>query len=243
MIDTRRLAAAMGLAILMTVGAFPAAATACSCIAAPLCESLWQPERGAPAYFEATVAAMAPAPGGALRVQLRDVRPVHGASATSVVTSASGDSCGFPFVVGERYLIDASVQDDGTASVSRCSKTSLLEDARESLDYLASLAGPPAGGRIFGRAALVVAGLRLFDDDERRPLAGLRIRLAGPVSRVTRADRNGGFSFSGLPPGRYRLEAVAPPGARLPDGARDDIALPNGYACRETGLFFERPRR
>src|SRR5262245_10162034 len=123
-------ALAHALALLVAV---PAVAAACTCVSVPLCQAMWMSGGGAPAFFEGTVESIDPIDTGMVRVRLRDVRAIHGTSSSEVITSALDDSCGYPFTVGERYLIDGVPRAAGAVSTSSCSKTAPIENAAENL--------------------------------------------------------------------------------------------------------------
>lgn len=230
----------MAVAVLVML-AGPPAADACACVVSPLCESMWLDGR-CPAYFLATVDALEPTPGGMILARLRDVAGVHGVDGPAVLTSRFDDSCGYAFTVGERYLIDATPRADGTLVTSICSKTALVENAGETLAYLESLSKPPAGGRIFGEVFSEWPPGGLFDDADRRPVADLRLHLTGPVVRTTVTDREGRYSFDGLPAGQYVLQGESVPGMRPSGEPPGPILLPNARACSDHPLFYQRPR-
>ena len=103
--------------------------------------------------------------------------------ASVVVLAADAAACGFDFKPGRRYLVFASKRTlDGRWSVSLCSATREFDGSGDDARFLASLARPPAGGRIFG-------AVRALDADRYRPElqdgrpGGLRDsrRSAGPV--------------------------------------------------------------
>jgi hypothetical protein len=234
--------AALVVLIVALLGA-PDAAPACTCVSLPLCESLWRASTDASTDFvEATVDAVEQTPAAAI-VRLRDVRAVRGQAVAVVETPASDDSCGVRFAVGTRYLIEAMRRSDGQAVTSSCSHTAPLADAREQTAYLESLSQPAPGARVYGRAIASVATSAVFGDSERTPLAGVQVRLSGPVSRSTATRADGTFTFDGLPPGRYRLSAETDAQLKLPAWPGDAFALPNAYACHESTVFLARPRR
>jgi hypothetical protein len=194
-------------------------------------------------FFEATVVALEPAPSGQVLVRLSGLRSIVGDVATAVTTPSHSDSCGFTFATGERYLIHAERGADGSLSTSSCTKTAPRSAAGEHLAYLASLARPATGGRVFGKAQWDWRVETMFDEVNQRPLAALRISLRGPVNRTALTAADGTFSFDRLPPGRYAVSALSPPAMKLPGRLSDEFQLPNARACHESHLFFERPRR
>jgi hypothetical protein len=220
----------------------PGTALACTCVSFPLCESLWQSSSAASSFIEATVDAVEPTGAGVAVVRLRDVRAVRGQAVDVIETTTSDDSCGYPFDVGTRYLIEATRRSDGRAVTSTCSSTAPLANARQRGAYLESLTQPAPGGRVYGRAMVGFAVTAMSDDDERQPLSGVQLTLAGPVSRMVTTGADGTFAFEGLPAGQYRLSAQTDARLKLPVWPGDTFALPNGYACHESTVFLERPR-
>ncbi|MCB9601319.1 MAG: hypothetical protein H6720_13380 [Sandaracinus sp.] len=68
-------------------------------------------------------------------------RQWKGVQSESVVVHTARDSaaCGFPFEVGQDYLVYASAEHDGSLSTGLCDRTALVADASEDL---AALPGP-----------------------------------------------------------------------------------------------------
>ncbi len=56
-----------------------------------------------------------------------------------IETSDSSASCGFNFVEGKKYIVYAN-DEEGRLTVNICSRTALVDDAREDLDYLNTVA-------------------------------------------------------------------------------------------------------
>jgi len=75
---------------------------------------------------------------GGLEVTLRVKKVWKGAPAEEVKVHTAGSSaaCGFPFVQGKTYLVYAVHDDADPMRVSLCSRTALLEDAGEDIEFL-----------------------------------------------------------------------------------------------------------
>jgi hypothetical protein len=141
-------------------------ADACSCLASgPACQSFWK----ADAVFDGTVTAMHPITreetippqrtvqitDSQVTMSVRQAWKGLDAAITDVITSSSGASCGFDFKIGRRYLVFAHRNaSDGRLHVSLCSFTREFDGTGESADFLASLAAPEPGGRVFGSIEL-----------------------------------------------------------------------------------------
>jgi Carboxypeptidase regulatory-like domain len=233
-----------GAFVLVLASGLAEPAWACSCMSLQPCEALWRGRDAAPTVFEATVVSIErrtdtePLPDGGRRilsdtmvVHLTDVRTLLGEGATSIETSGSGASCGYPFKVGQRYVIDAT-RAAGSLSTSSCSQTTPVENAGALLAYIASLNTPSPGATVTG---LVSASMNYSFSPRGRPsgVGGLTVTVDGPVSRSTRSAANGAFSFAGLPPGQYRIgvdTASSPVWEARP--ARP-FELPNTHACHD----------
>lgn len=206
--------------------ATPVVAAACTCFSA--CGSILS----APPVFEATVVEIGRPVGrdDLVVVRLSDVRAVRGVASPSTVTTSIDDAaCGYPFEVGERYLIDAHEYQPGLFGVSLCSKTMPIEAAGGALALLA--APPAARPRIFGRIGTHTAGGA--GRAHGPAVGGAVVRLTGPVERQAMTNANGEFSFTGVPDGDYQIDAtmpserrdvVAPPAARVTLGSADVCA-------------------
>lgn len=190
--------------------ALPGSALACTCVNA--CGSILESAH----VFAATVVSVSPAPNGTVEVRLADVTPFRGvASPQAVTTAADGAMCGYGFVVGRRYLIDAREMTPGRFGVSLCSSTTPWPAAGGLLGLLRDV---PATGRVYGRVATSTA--RLADDG--RPVEGASVRIAGAaVDRVTTTSPTGAFAFDAVPAGDYRVAV------RVPDERRDVVSPPD----------------
>jgi MYXO-CTERM domain-containing protein len=79
---------------------------------------------------------------GGLEVTLRVGKVWKGdlAEEVKVHTAGSSAACGYPFVEGKTYLVYAVHDEADPMRVSLCSRTALIEDAGEDLEFL----GPPS---------------------------------------------------------------------------------------------------
>lgn len=203
----------------------PGSALACTCVTA--CGSILESTN----VFAATVVAIAPAANGTVEVRLADVVPLRGPASPQVVaTAADGAACGYGFVVGRRYLIDAREMTPGRFGVSLCSSTTLWSAAG---GLVSLLRDRPEMGRVYGRVATSTARL---GDDGRRPVEGASVRIAGAAGdRVTTTSASGDFAFDAVPAGDYRVTV------RTPEGRRDlrpppDASITLGAAERCVAL-------
>lgn len=224
----------------------PAAVEACSCLrSGPACQAYWSFDT----VFDGTVTSVESVEAST-QIEGRSI-PIREHAVTFSVakgwknldqttvvvrTSAFDASCGYDFKVGGRYLVFGN----GTGNdirVSLCSATQPYDGTGPSAAFLASLAEPSKGGRVFGKLTALDASFSPKGDQQRSIDA--RVQLHGDGKPRAVNSRGGQFAFSELPPGRYTIEATAPPGYALsnPDATRR-IEIPSAHACAELDLYF-----
>jgi Tissue inhibitor of metalloproteinase len=220
-------------------------AAACSCAGTgPACQSFWKAE----AVFDATVVAIEPTtrevPGRSFPMEEYVVKlNVHQAwrdgqpGAIEVVTDRQESACGYSFKLGRRYVIFPWKRPfDGRWGVSMCSLTREYQAAGETVEFLASLASPPRGGRVYGSVTL---NERVFDTGQpirSRPVE-TQVRVSGGGQQRSLASTNGRFEFRDLAPGHYRVELQLPDGYTTYGEGRD-VHIPNGYACAREDYYL-----
>ncbi|HMS38856.1 MAG TPA: hypothetical protein PKE69_01425 [Pyrinomonadaceae bacterium] len=159
-----------------------------------------------------------------------------------IFTGDGGSDCGFPFTVGERYLVYA-YGDETYLSTSYCSRTELLEKAKEDLDYFAQLPSLKNEVTIYGSVKKYAFG---YGDDEdfglTKPLFNIPIRIKGQKSSVVRTDRQGNFKVSGFPAGTYSVELLLPKRLKVSIHSRtgevDYLKIPN-KGCAEVKYYID----
>jgi hypothetical protein len=148
-----------------------------------------------------------------------------------VSTGLGGGDCGYPFRIGERYLVYALIDKESQRlTTSICMLTKPLDEAKEDLEYVSGLSTEPDGTLLYGS---------VFDyTPSRETLAGADVRLEGPQGvRHAISDGAGKFEWKGLPAGRYRLWATFPNYIKI--GLRDrDLDL-TGKGCLELNLYLQ----
>ena len=230
---TRRLLATL----LFSVAAFSSlgSAEACSCAGSGSpCDAAWR----ADALFVGHVVSMSAISGGR-RVDLAVIEPFRGLqmSQVTVVTGYGSADCGYPFEMGQSYLIYAHRTPDGQLLTSICSRTRPLRDAGEDLAYARSLAsiGSISAARLPGRVVLweypAPAGGTLTS------VPGVSVTASGGGRTFSAiANDRGEFELTGLPLGTYDVMAVAPDGyAAIKRSV--DIHDPRG--CGTTTLYVQ----
>lgn len=117
------------------IASMPAPAEACSCMASTFEDA----RANAAAIFEGRVDAVEPDAAGGLRVRFHVTQAWRGVEHESVEITTAADSaaCGFPFEVGQHYLVYAG-QAEASLAVSLCSRTARMDDASEDRQLLGS---------------------------------------------------------------------------------------------------------
>ena len=202
------------LTILLLVGA-TRVADACSCISMPPCQRFW----AADAVFSGVVTSVTWSDENKPRMSHTTFvvdREFRGASGQVVLTGAF-TSCHFDFTVGQRYLVYAHRNADGTLSAGACSGSKLLVDAGEDLDYAERLPPPGTGGRIFGRVRLIEQDLldRRKSRDKYPAGVAITVRDSSGVALDLQTDSQGQFEATGLKPDKYWVAMDAPATARV----------------------------
>lgn len=244
----RRVAVAILLLLMV-----PALAEACACLpSGPACEAVWQ----ADAVFDATVATVTPTLGKRevagrtvpvdekrVRLTVRQSWRGEARATAEVLTGATAADCGVDFKPGERYLVFAQRRaSDRRLFVSVCSLTTTYEGRGELADYLASLAVPARGGRVFGTVRLVqrsAGGVRIRTLD---PRLVFTVRLSGAGPPVDIPVVAGRFELTGVAPGRYQVDLSVPRGFVSPAPSRA-FELADPHACVQQDFSIVPQRR
>jgi hypothetical protein len=232
-------------ALLSLVFAFPHEAWACSCEGGgPPCQSVFQVD----AIFAGTVSGLAALPDDdlpplrpgesriprQLRVDFVDVqgyRAVQGTS-ISVLTPGSGASCGYAFKQGQRYLVYAMRQANGTELVtSICSRTRLLVEADEDLRFLQTL-GTSRSSRAFVYGTINHWERNLSSGQPRDdgPVANVFVSVAGLGGTFGVSTDDRGRYEVAVAPGKYEVQ-VLPPAAYSARYLRRSIEVSDVRAC------------
>jgi len=253
MLRRRLPAASLALLVSSALLLMPRAAEACSCLASgAACEAVWQ----ADAVFDGTVSTVTPVAGTrevagrAVRVDEKRVRLTvtqawrGGALKTvDVVTNATAAACGVDFTPGGRYLVFAQRRAaDRQLFVSVCSLTAAFDGRGAIAEYLASLAKPSSGGRVFGSVRQVQRSANATRIRTLDPGLVFKVRLSGAGSDVEVPVVAGQFEITGVLPGRYQIDLTVPRGvvARVPSRAFD---LSDPHACVQQDFSVAPQRR
>ncbi len=146
---------------------------------------------------------------------------ISGTSAETVTGSGGGD-CGYPFKVGESYLVYANLNpQDNKLYAGICSRTRPLSEAHEDLDYLKSRATSETGATIYG----VVNKFRRSNSEgpyeQLGPMVGTRVTVEGSTGRVESiTDAKGEFRVTRLAAGSYNVRLTVAEGLWSSDRER-----------------------
>ena len=213
----------------------PSASDACSCsgFALPCDDAIWR----ADAVFVGRVESIVPE-GTERRVELEGVEVFRGpqASRMTIATGYSGGDCGYPFRVGESYLVYASRASDGRLYTSICSRTRSVGEAADDIAYARSIAriDPRSTARLAGHVQLWEYAAPPVSQLKRVP--GVRVTASGGgLTFTTRADDRGEFELDGLPLGEYEVTASAPAGYHA---ATRTLKIHDSRGCGDLTLFI-----
>ena len=205
-----RLVLALMVAGLVTLWSSPA--NACSCGTAGVCDAAWT----ADAVFVGHVVSIESSPTGGRMVQLALLEGFRGFRLTQVAVTTSGSeaSCGYPFQIGESYVVFAhQAPENGALTVSLCSRTRPVASAAEDLAYLRSLTSiaPGTRARVAGQVLLSQSSPAAGRQPE--AMSGIAVTARGKgITFSARSDARGNFVLTGLTVGTYEVEATAPGG-------------------------------
>lgn len=200
-------AALISLAFL-TVLISPRLAMACSCGRTPaVCESL----AAAEAVFVGTVTRVenktvkAPEGQEAIAGQTAYVQveeSFKGAKETAMIFRSYGSSCDATYKEGQRWLFYAYFnKDDKAWQVYGCDRSTLLDGAADDLLYLRNLPASAQKTRISGEVR----------NSAMKPMMGIKIKVTdGQKVYETFTDKDGVYELTGLPAGKYSVEADVP---------------------------------
>ena len=138
------------------------------------------------------------------------------------ITGNSGAECGFPFEVGRSYLVYAfSNPKSNKLHASICSRTRLLSDASEDLEYLQNLTRGEERGTILGSVSSVRNVKSEAAYQRPQPLQNVRVTVEGIKNSFdVLTDNKGEYRLAGLFPGTYKVRITPPEGLWVADGER-----------------------
>jgi hypothetical protein len=127
------------------------------------------------------------------------------------------NDCPYYFNEGERYLVYANRNPDGTLTQNNNSPTRLVAEAKEDIEYIQSLKGTKPVGRIYGSVIRNTNSFKprtLIRDGKNypeEPMQEVKIVIENSQQRFeTVTNNNGGFVLDNIPAGSYRMSTNIP---------------------------------
>lgn len=150
----------------------------------------------------------------------------EGTLATTETVYGEGTTNDFHFKVGEKYLVYGWREKDGKIRTAKCTRTTVVSQAEEDLNFLRSLP-TRRGGEIFGT-------VRLSPGSHMDALAGTITESGPDGEHKARVSDSGSYEFVGLAPGDYRETFVL-------DGDSTEymnlkVRIPVNGSCAESGF-------
>jgi carboxypeptidase family protein len=231
--------------ILLTAVVNASDALACTCaLGGSPCGVRTSPDAvifvGTTTEISAPAAAVDPATGPAsrvVRVRFAVSEAIQGPKTPTAVSSTEekGSGCGFPFQVGQTYLVYAFRQADGLHT-DICSGTGTLSEKTDDLEILREAALGAVRPRLFGTVVFLQSAMNgTVVPVVAGALPAIKIvARKGTERHETTTDSRGTFRFVGLEPGRYTVH----PEVALPlKPPFDSEAIVNLDACSAETLL------
>ena len=208
------------IAVFFTILTFAPISKACTCgglpSGNPACQAYWY----TPVIFSGKAVQIEPDGGDSgigggfdNHVQFAIDESFKGISGATAEVSTPRDSaaCGYPFKVGESYMVYAYQDKDGKLSVGLCGRTIPMSGAAEDIAYFKSIPTLKPLGTIGG--IIYDVGPRKENEVRAPPIQALKVTAEGPKGTVeTRTDESGKYRFADLEPGEYLVKLSAPKG-------------------------------
>lgn len=141
----------------------------------------------------------------------------HGVKTTEIELKNAMTSCEMGFGEGKTYFVYAYGDAKTFFGTNQCSGTQEITNAAEDLSYakyraMVSVAEQSLVGRIF------------YQEDESRPIAGVKMLVSGNgKSYTTFTDKNGRFKIAVAEPGKYIARIFLPKNSVLSFGNREQF--------------------
>jgi hypothetical protein len=173
-------------------------------------------------------------PWGRVKITLSISERFRGASGNTLVvrTGLGEDDCGYPFEVGNEYLVFAN-ESQGVVTVTTCSATQPAKMAIARIEQLRALRDGTPLPDLYGFVGTHPLRSNHAGWEQVQPVPGLTVTARSDVAEYrTQTTYDGLYRFSGLPRGQYRLSVAAPPGRRaLWGGGAESPGAGAGTPC------------
>jgi hypothetical protein len=143
-----------------------------------------------------------------------------------VFTGSGGGDCGYPFRVGQHYLVYA-YRDKDKLGTNICTRTKSFANANEDLAFLGTLPAAAPGVTIYGTVSH-------GELDSETLASNVLITIAGDSERKeVRPDAKGNFRVSGLRAGKYKVSVDLPETFTTEDPQQEVTVSDHGCAAVE----------
>jgi len=210
-------------AVLLVIG-LDSAVLGCSCMGRqPIVKSYSE----AAVVFVGTVSKMSHADSRSgfsnLRVSFIVDKPLKRVKTEQVdiFTSSQGTACGFPFEVGNMYLVYGyGDENPGSNTTNICVRTRYLELGRidDEVEILKTLSAGKLIPRIYGSVVELTRGIYPLrsDSNSRKPMPNIRITAVGNGHKFdAMTDIYGKFRMIDVPAGVYQITVLPPTGMKV----------------------------
>jgi hypothetical protein len=214
-------------------------AHACSCMeSGPPCQSFFRTE----AVFVGTVRSITPTTRVPpllenVRVEFEETVGFRGVEGSTqvVFTSSDGPACGYPFKVGQRYVVYGSRYKGAEPLVTgTCSRTRPVAEAAEDLQFFQSLSSATGSPRVFGSVTQREPGTIYRDGTEYGPVGYVWLTLKNDTATYRAlTDSKGRYELTGVPLATYDLTIEPPDGLTPGDRLTHTLTLGDRRSCAE----------
>jgi hypothetical protein len=154
-------------------------------------------------------------------------------------SGTGGGDCGYWFLRGQRYLVYAYGESQDSLGTNICTRTRLLADAGEDLEFLRNLPRQGTGSRIYGTVAAALKDPKSTDWRTPKALVGVTVKIEGTQRTYDAvSDTKGDYEITGIPAGRYKIHAVVPDYYRQDEYWMREIEL-NDRGCARENFFAQ----
>jgi hypothetical protein len=143
--------------------------------------------------------------------------------ATTLYTGRGGGDCGYPFVVGERYVVYA-VNLQGHLATAICTQTAPAATMSATIRELRKLRDEGRSDDLFGNISIAPRNASVEGWLTARPFPKITVRATGKkgLRAFPVTDDQGSYAFASLPPDEYEIDEDLPSdfhknGSRLVD--------------------------
>ncbi|MEK6281002.1 MAG: hypothetical protein AABN95_11675 [Acidobacteriota bacterium] len=165
-------------------------------------------------------------------------RGVEGAKEVQVRTGQGGGDCGYNFRIGDAYLVYAYRDQSGQLYASICSRTRLVSSASEDLEYIRGIAKRAPGASLSGSVQQMRRNLETEETQKLGPLTDIEIVVEGEgLTLQVRTDKQGRYSLSNLPAGRYKVRPVPPAKLNTYEMAQSVVLHDRGCAAADFYIY------